>query len=190
MNKPDCDYHAREVLKDAREVLITAVRPETRLDLPEGPFSYSSKSAFSRFFAQMDRASHHNLPALGKLQFDCHAALVAHIVHSDGDIPAGVARYIVQLNGDQPGTSAEVAFTVIEEFQGIGVGTLLLKHLSVVARSAGLTHFLAYVLPENIKMIKVFESCMLPLERSLTDSGVLELMVELTQPDQAAKSSQ
>jgi GNAT superfamily N-acetyltransferase len=182
MNKPQDDYQAREVLKDAREVIITAVRPESRLDMPEGRFSYSAQSAFSRFFSQMDRASHHNLPAIGKLQFNCHAALVAHIAASEGDIPAGVARYIVQLNDEQAGTRAEVAFTVIEEFQGIGIGTVLLKHLSIVARSAGVTHFLGYVLPENIKMIKVFESCMLPLERSLTDSGVLELTIELARP--------
>jgi ribosomal protein S18 acetylase RimI-like enzyme len=50
-----------------------------------------------------------------------------------------------------------VAFAVIDQFQGQGIGTALLQHLSSLAREAGLREFVAEVLPENAAMLKVFE---------------------------------
>ena len=59
------------------------------------------------------------------------------------------ARYIML----QPST-AEVAFAVVDEFQGQGIGTTLIRHLTLLARKAGLKDL---VLPENAAMLKVFE---------------------------------
>ena len=65
---------------------------------------------------------------------------------------AGGGRYIVIKPGQ-----AEVAFAVVDQFQGQGIGTALLQHLSSLAREAGLREFVAEVLPENAAMLKVFE---------------------------------
>ena len=51
---------------------------------------------------------------------------------------------------------AEIAFVVIDDYQGQGVGTLLMRHLAVIARAAGLRELIAEVLPENAAMRKVF----------------------------------
>jgi len=64
----------------------------------------------------------------------------------------GGGRYVV----DEPG-QAEVAFTVVDKHQGQGVGAALLRHLAIIARQAGLRELVAYVLPENRAMLKVFE---------------------------------
>jgi len=65
---------------------------------------------------------------------------------------AGGARYVVIKPGQ-----AEVAFAVVDQFQGQGVGSALLRHLSSLARKAGLQEFVAEVLAENVPMLKVFE---------------------------------
>ena len=49
----------------------------------------------------------------------------------------------------RPG-AAEVAFVVIDDYQGQGIGAALLRHLAAIARSAGLKELVAEVLPENI----------------------------------------
>jgi len=49
-----------------------------------------------------------------------------------------------------------VAFAVVDQFQGRGIGSALLRHLSSLARQAGLQEFEAEVLPENAAMLKVF----------------------------------
>ncbi len=45
----------------------------------------------------------------------------------------GGGRYIVE----QPG-KAEIAFAVVDEYQGQGIGAALMRHLSGIAREAGL----------------------------------------------------
>jgi GNAT superfamily N-acetyltransferase len=74
------------------------------------------------------------------------------VAEQDGKpVIAGGGRYIVIKPGQ-----AEVAFAVVDQFQGQGIGTALLQHLSSLAREAGLREFVAEVLPENA-MLKVFE---------------------------------
>jgi ribosomal protein S18 acetylase RimI-like enzyme len=63
----------------------------------------------------------------------------------------GAGRYIVT----QPGT-AELAFAVIDEYQGHGIGTALLKHLVTIARESGVRKLIAEVLPENTAMLATF----------------------------------
>ena len=61
----------------------------------------------------------------------------------------------------QPG-KAELAFVVIDQYQGQGIGSALLRHLIVVARAAGLHEFIADVFAENSPMLRIFENCDLP----------------------------
>jgi ribosomal protein S18 acetylase RimI-like enzyme len=56
----------------------------------------------------------------------------------------------------QPG-KAEVAFAVVDQYQGQGIGAALMRHLAAIARGAGLEELIAEVLPDNIPMLKVFE---------------------------------
>ena len=63
----------------------------------------------------------------------------------------GGGRYIVV----QPG-QAEIAFVVVDAYQGQGIGTILMRHLAILARDAGLKELIAEVLPENTAMLKLF----------------------------------
>ncbi len=54
-------------------------------------------------------------------------------------------------------TSAEVAFLVKEKLHGMGIGSYLLKILESIAKENNYKQFLATVLAENRKMIKVFQ---------------------------------
>ena len=51
---------------------------------------------------------------------------------------------------------AEVSMSVTDEFQGHGLGSILLGVLAQAAREVGITTFFAEVLPENHRMIGVF----------------------------------
>lgn len=59
----------------------------------------------------------------------------------------------------QPGsTDAEVAFVVADEYQGRGLGTLLLEHLAGLARHAGIGRFVVDTLAVNAKMLGVLRA--------------------------------
>jgi GNAT superfamily N-acetyltransferase len=68
----------------------------------------------------------------------------------------GVAHYEVLADA----TVAEVA--VSGTVQAHGVGTLLLDHLVSLARRHGVRRFIAEVLTENGRMLRVFADCGLP----------------------------
>jgi acetyl coenzyme A synthetase (ADP forming)-like protein len=70
--------------------------------------------------------------------------------------------------------SAEVAFTVADEYQGRGIGTRLLERLAALAGSGGIERFVALVLPENRAMLSVFEHVGFVVERDI-EGGEVEL---------------
>jgi len=73
-------------------------------------------------------------------------------IDEDGHpVIAGGGRYIVVRPGQ-----AEIAFVVVDAYQAQGIGTILMRHLAVMARDAGLQELFAEVLPENTAMLKVF----------------------------------
>src|SRR5207248_3667603 len=94
-----------------------------------------------------------------------------------GDRPEegiGVARF-VRLVGEP--SVAEAAVTVLDEYQGRGLGTLLLGLLAVAARAAGVKAFRAYVREENEPMRELLLS--LGASADFDSPGVLRLDVPL-----------
>jgi L-amino acid N-acyltransferase YncA len=78
----------------------------------------------------------------------------------------------------QPGC-AEAAFSVVDQFQGRGLGTVLLRHLAVTARDAGVHEFVAEVLPDNTPMLEVFEHSGFAMT-SRREPGVVHVALRLT----------
>lgn len=77
----------------------------------------------------------------------------------------GGARYVVTQLGQ-----AEVAFTVVDRYQGKGIGAALMRHLIGIAQKSGRTGLIAEVLPDNTPMLTLFERCGLPLIRRGSDA--------------------
>ena len=146
------NYTATERLRDGRPFEIRALRPNDEADLLAAVGRIGAQSLYRRFmgakrgFSEKERASFMNI------DFVNHVALVA--VVNEGDRASIVAdgRYVV----GKPGM-AEVAFAVVDDYQGQGIGAALLRHLALLARQAGLKEFSAEVLADNMPMLKVFE---------------------------------
>jgi acetyl coenzyme A synthetase (ADP forming)-like protein len=84
-------------------------------------------------------------------------------------------------------TSAEVAFTVADELQGRGVGTRLLEQLAESAADAGISEFVAEVMPDNRAMLSVFADAGFAVSRRL-EGGTTEvrLAIQSTETYRAA----
>ena len=88
-----------------------------------------------------------------EVDFVNHVALVALVQEGSRRVIVGGGRYIIV----RPGIG-ELAFAVVDNYQGQGIGAALLRHLAAIAREAGISELIAYVLPDNISMLKVLES--------------------------------
>ncbi len=112
----------------------------------------SMQSLRRRFFAAKKGFSEQELAFFLNIDFENHVALVAQIDEDGSPTIVGGGRYIVV----RPGL-AEIAFVVVDAYQGQGIGTILMRHLAVLARGGGLRELIAEVLPENTAMLKVFK---------------------------------
>jgi acetyl coenzyme A synthetase (ADP forming)-like protein len=70
--------------------------------------------------------------------------------------------------------AAEVAFVVGDAHQGRGIGTRLLEQLAARAAAVGIERFVAEVVPENQRMLHVFEDAGFAVARVL-ESGTVEV---------------
>ena len=141
-----------EVLHNGQRVVIRALRPEDQEDMLAAVRRTSTQSLYRRFFTVRRHFSEAETSFFLNVDFVSHVALVAVIDEGDKPTIVGGGRYVVIKPGQ-----AEVAFAVVDQFQGQGIGSALLRHLSLLAREAGLQEFVAEVLPENAAMLKVFE---------------------------------
>ena len=80
-----------------------------------------------------------------------------------------------------PVRTAEITLAVEDEYDGLGVGSLLLGHLVDIGRAAGYREFRAAVLGENYKMLDVLYNMNLPLRRSI-EGNTVEVHLSLDQP--------
>jgi GNAT superfamily N-acetyltransferase len=107
------------------------------------------------------------------IDFVGHVALVAVLEEAGRPVIVGGARYIVI----EPG-SAEVAFAVIDQYQGLGIGQTLMRHLAGIAHGVGIRELIADVLPENAAMLKVFAKSGLPFTTNC-ESNVVHVGLRL-----------
>jgi GNAT superfamily N-acetyltransferase len=145
-------FTRQEQLRDGRSIEIRAIRPDDEAGMLAAVDATSADSLRKRFFVLKRHFSEKERTFFTKVDFKTHVALVACAeVAGRSTIVAG-GRYIVF----EPGR-AELAFVVIDAWQGCGIGGLLMRHLIALAREAGLKELMAEVLPENGPMRRVFE---------------------------------
>jgi GNAT superfamily N-acetyltransferase len=146
------NYSAMETLRDGRRIEIRAIRPDDQADMLAAVERTSATSLRRRFFGVKRSFTDKEISFFLNVDFVDHVALVAVLTEAGRTTIVGGGRYVLV----RPGT-AEVAFAVVDEFQGQGVGAALMRHITAVARGAGLEQLIAEVLPENSPMLKVFE---------------------------------
>jgi GNAT superfamily N-acetyltransferase len=144
-------YSAREHLRDGSPVEVRALRPEDEADMLAALDQTSPQSLQRRFFAMKRHFSDKERAFFMDIDFSDHVALVVQAAQAGRDIIVGGGRYIVF----EPGR-AEMAFVVIDAWQGRGVGSILMRHLGRIAADAGLHELTAEVLSENKAMLAVF----------------------------------
>ncbi len=163
-------YSAMERLRDGRMAEIRALSPEDERGMLAAVDHTSSQSMYRRFFGAKREFSEKERAFFLKVDF---VALVAVVkVAGAPEIAAG-GRYIVERPG-----AAEIAFIVTDDYQGLGIGTALLRHLAILAREAGLKEFTAEVLPENIPMLNTFKKSGLKMSTK-RESGAVHVSLEL-----------
>jgi acetyltransferase len=141
------------ILRDGHRVLVRPVVPEDAQLLQEGMTQMSLRSRLFRFHRRISRLSRKQLRELAAVDQRTHVAWGALSLGEPNSRGIGVARYI--LEPDDPAT-ARAIITVIDDYQGLGLGTALLEMLRLTAHENGVTRLVGHLLPENVAARRLF----------------------------------
>jgi hypothetical protein len=110
-------YVATHTLKNGVEITIRAIRSEDKRKLLEAFKQLDRSSIYTRFFGHKKSLSEAELERATNLDFHATVALVATMGHGEDEAIVGGGRYSTGGSGSSQ-RSAEVAFTVEEDYQG------------------------------------------------------------------------
>lgn len=108
-----------------------------------------------------------------EVDFDQTVALVITLPVEGRERIIGGGRYI-SFKDAEGVDSAELEFAMIveEDYQGLGLGKLIFKHLITIARARGVNKFEAEVLPANERMLNLLRKTGLPMTMVTRDESV------------------
>ena len=162
-------------LRSGDVVRIRQVRPDDLQALARAYANLGEESRYRRFFTVMPELPEATLKAAVEVDHTDHEALVAVPLLSTEII--GECRFIRAR--DQPNT-AEVGVTVVDAWQGRGLGPVLLARLSEHAMEAGIEYFTTEVLAENRTMLALLRG--LGQVETESHGPVVTASVELAEP--------
>jgi RimJ/RimL family protein N-acetyltransferase len=186
----DAFFEQDDVLGDGRAVLLRSIRPSDGALLREGFARLSPASRYARFFTSMKELPPDLLRRLTHVDGIDHCAVVA-VTPARGPLEEarglGVARFVRQ---EDPKV-AEIAVTIADEVQGVGLAPRLLHVLADAAQARGIDTFVACSLSDNVRARRLLSK--LGAERVRRERGLLwyrlpvaRLAVPPARPAQAA----
>jgi EmrB/QacA subfamily drug resistance transporter len=165
------------VLRDGSAVLIRQVQGTDAPLLADGFARLSDASRQMRFLTRKKQLSPAELRYFTDVDHHDHEALGA-LDQVDGR-GVGVARYVRDAEDSQ---AAEIAVTIIDDWQGRGLGTELLAQLCDRARHEGIRRFTALVAADNAAVAGLLRNMSAKLIRY--GPGTVDYEIALAPPEE------
>jgi ribosomal protein S18 acetylase RimI-like enzyme len=138
-------------LKDGTRVRIRPIAPKDKERIRAGWQYLSASTRYMRFLHPKSSLSKWELAYLTEIDYVDHFAWGAELIDEPGQLGIGIARYIRDADDS---TVAEAAITVVDDYQRMGLGRILLQALTEAARQNGIERFRAEVSASNEQVIR------------------------------------
>src|SRR3990172_4582842 len=165
----DAPDSGRLILRDGSTATVRTTRPDDKVALTAFFGSLSDESKIQRFFGR-------TVPSAKIIESFCDSsnprASLSLIVTRLAEPQARIIAAGTYMARNE--TTAEIALSVDDAFQGKGIGTLLLERLALLAVANGFRRFWAVTQLDNRAMLDVFRNsgfeCL-----TKTDGGYIEI---------------
>jgi RimJ/RimL family protein N-acetyltransferase len=161
-----------EVLADGGTIHVRSVEPTDAPGIVAMHSRFSERTRYLRFFGAYPRIPDRDLHRFANVDHRDREAFVALV----DDHVVAVGRYERLAPGS---ADAEVAFVVEDAHQGRGIAPVLLRALVPAALEAGITEFVAEVMPGNLAMQHVFADAGFAVTSQFAD-GVVHVHFPIT----------
>ena len=177
----DGSYDETVSLSDGQRVHLRLIRPSDKDMLREGFERLSPDSRYARFMVPKARLTDRELRYLTEVDGVNHVAIGAvrrHLMAKDEGV--GSARFV---RADDAPDTAEPAVTVLDDYQGKGLGTILLQRLIEAAWERGIRWFRSELLAENVASKRMMAALSPEVTFRATGDGALVATIPLPEPD-------
>ncbi len=149
---PD-EEEAAATLSNGVTVTIRPIKPTDEVQLQDFFYSHSEETIYLRYFRSVRSMPHSTAQAMVNVDYRNHMAFVATIGEIGLERIIAVGRYAVEK---EDSGLVEVAYTTHEDFQGLGLGTMLQGRLEAYAKRMGFRGAVGYLFENNVAMLKTF----------------------------------
>ena len=155
---------------DGKEVTLRPAKPVDERRIQEHFYNLDKTDIVSRFFHEKTSFVRDEAEGVSQIDYIKDLTIVAVVGEFGFGTVVGIGEYLL----DPSKNIAEVAFSISKEFQGKGLGKILLKKLCMAARENGIAGLVAYTSPGNKGMTKLFNT--LPFKiKTFFDGDMLSL---------------
>lgn len=169
-------------LPDGTAIELRPIRPSDEAVLEDIASHMSAEDLRRRFFMPMKTLTHQLVSQLSHIDRDHAMALIART--GDGATGLGAARFVAASDDGR----GEFAIGVRSDWQGRGLGRLLMEHLIAAARARGLAELYGDVLRDNEPMIRLARTLGFASVAHPADAALIRLIKPLEKDAQAASS--
>jgi acetyltransferase len=155
-------------LADGTNITIRPIRPEDALIEQSFVRELSPESKYFRFMQGLNELTQQMLVRFTQLDYDRELALIAVLEHVDKEQELGVARYVMNADGE----SCEFALVVADKWQHKGIGSRLMNALIEAARQRGFKIMNGEILNNNHNMLKLTDALGFKVSSGAEDAGV------------------
>lgn len=170
------------VLRTGQKIRIRPITPDDKKKLEELFYRLSPGTRYLRFGYTKSFISEAELVYFTEIDPPRHYAYVATMGEGKDERIVATGRWFLQADGK----SAEVSFVVDDNIQVRGIGTGLLEQLVSAALRYGIKVFTARVLPENTRMIEVFEESGFRISK-IFQEGAYSIILNLEEQEEFEK---
>jgi acetyltransferase len=165
-------------LKNGQEILLRPIKPEDEPMWLEMFQSFSDDSIRYRFFQMLKDTPHELRVRYCNIDYDREIAIVAELNQEGHRKILGVSR----LSMEPGGKSGELAFIIVDKWQGFGLGTKMVDYVLEIAKEMRIEQIFVIMLPDNYRALNLAKKMGFQIEylSDGTVKGALNLKEETT----------
>jgi acyl-CoA hydrolase/GNAT superfamily N-acetyltransferase len=150
-------------------VTVRPAKPVDERRIQEHFYNLEKNDVASRFFHEKTRFVQDEMQGVSQIDYIKDLTVIALVGEFGFGRVVAVGEYLI----DPAKNMAEVAFSVIKEYQGKRLGKILLKKLAEAARENGILGLFAYTSPGNQGMIKLFQTLPYKIRTTFEDDMIM-----------------
>jgi RimJ/RimL family protein N-acetyltransferase len=158
-NGHECFYpqtEDREIqLNDTTKIVVRPTRASDVRGLQDLFYKLPPQDVYTRFFTGLKRFSISKAEYFCNVDYERQMAFVVTIGEREQEKIIASSFYLL----NQSTRMADVAYMILHEWHGKGLGTILQQRMAEYASSRGVKGFKADILPENRAMLRLAEKC-------------------------------